>query len=104
MSILDPKTMQEVVDRTTIAVRDQMLAGFQALLGPDGEAFGALPVSGGEFIAFSLDLQSRIVPLPDGTFGEMRIFEHLQLISPKYADSLDRQFEREMAKLNDQVA
>ena len=104
MSILDPETMQEVVDRTTEAVKDQMLAGFQALLGPDGEAFGALPVSGGEFIAFYLDLQSRIVPLPDGSFGEMRILDHLRVIEPKLAERYDRQFEIDMAKINERFA
>ena len=101
VSILDPETMQEVVGRTTEAVKDQMIEGFKAMLGPDGEAFGALPVSGGEFIAFYLDLQSRIVPLPDGSFGELRILEHLQVIAPKYAEKLDRQFDSEMAKINE---
>ena len=107
--ILDPETMQEVVDRTATEVADLMIAAFEALLGPNGESFGALPATGAEFVAMYLDLNSRVmtqVVTPDGQVIpippiEVRILDEIEVLNPKLAEQMLAKFKREAAKLLD---
>ena len=110
------KALERVIERS-----DVLLEALKRQQGDDGETFGQLQITGGDFLAYYLDLQSRTIPWPpeqqqeqpDGTIVtipagpgtiELRVLDHLRVVSPKLADSLDRQFERELRRQAERVA
>ena len=107
MSSLSPEALEQVADVATEEILEQALGAARAIMGEDGETFGDQRVqSGGEFIAYYLDL---LGVGPDPQTGVLTrgvlpdTMAHLEEIAPKLAESLTRQYERERRKLAERV-
>ena len=108
------RAIELIRERAQIAV--QALAELQ---GPDGESYGMAELEGAEFLAFYRHLEHFPIELPplvepdaEGNpieiapmySTEANLLEYLEIIAPKYTASLARQYERELAKIQNRVA
>ena len=111
---LSPETIAEIVERSVEECLEQALAVADALLGPDGETYGMVPLRGAEIIAEWLWLGDHEVQLPDEPVIDEkgkeigvqpgRLLEHvnrlphLAAVAPKHFAQKERDYERERAK------
>jgi len=108
---LSPEFLDRVIEYATDHLTELMLNVADQMMGPDGETYGQMPVDGAEFLSFYLDLQQYPVqivvqqPTPDGEMAQVPqtvmvdLLPYLEAIAPKFKEQLDRQYEREFAKL-----
>jgi hypothetical protein len=82
-----PELMARVVELATLEIMRRSVGVAESMVGMDGEVWGDLPLRGGPFMAYYADLEER------GVLGALRV------VSPRYAERLDRQFEREVSGL-----
>lgn len=117
---IGPDFLEAVAERAEDDLVEIALGVSRQIQGDDGETYGEIPIRGAEFLSYYLDLQSRMVPwppeqtvegpegqpvmIPAGPLQEVRVLDHLRVVAPHYAESLDRQFERELARQRDRVA
>jgi len=109
-----------MIERAKEQVLLRALGVVDSITGDDGEFWSASNLSGGDFIAYYNDLVEHIAPVNGAPIldenGEQvvdelgipafeqipmphRVLDHLRVISPKFAEQLDRQYEREIARM-----
>ena len=104
---MSPEYMNKVVEIVVREAVDRAMATIDEFMGPDGETFGMVQATGGEFIAAYLDLQSRIV-VTQTPFGpvqwEMRRLDRIRDMGLSWAEKWDRQYAQELRKERERVA
>jgi hypothetical protein len=122
-----PEKLELASQRAVDHGADTMLAALELQLGPDGNAYGQLPVrNGGDFIDFYNDLRERDFEVPGppqvdengeevldeegnpillpGPTVKISVLRMLRGVNPKLAEQLDRQFRKEMERVQERVS
>ena len=109
--LIDPQELEEVEATATDWIMEILVGGMDAMIGEDGNVYGDLPNSGGDFITFYNDLieHTEIVQmpqmLPDGTETAVptpvtvRVMDMLRVVGPKHAERLDREYQRQIGRM-----
>lgn len=109
--ITHPDTLKRIEDAAVEIVMAVMEGVIDSLIAEDGNVYGDLPTSGGDFITFYNDLveHTEVVPLPqmlpDGTETavptpvQVRVLDMLRVVGPKHAERLDREYARAMGRM-----
>jgi hypothetical protein len=86
-STLSPEFLQKVLDKAIEQTVRLSLGAVQQAMGADGETFGNLPVTGGDYVAFYVDLQQR------------NVLPYVRMLNPDLADRMSAEYDREFAKM-----
>lgn len=110
-SITHPDILKRIEDTAVEYVMVVMSGVIDSLIADDGQVYGDLESTGGDFITFYNDLieHTEVVPLPqmlpDGTETavptpvQVRVLDMLRVVGPKHADRLDREYQRQIGRM-----
>jgi hypothetical protein len=93
--------MSRVVERATEEIVRNALAAIEQTMGEEGEVYGDRPVQGQEVLARYLYLRdySWVDPATGITHEHLNALPFLRVVSPKFADRLDREAQAAFARL-----
>ena len=110
-AITHPDMLKRIEDTAVEYVMMRLSGVIDSLIGEDGNVYGDIPNSGGDFITFYNDLieHTEIVQmpqmLPDGTETAVptpvtvRVMDMLRVVGPKHAERLDREYQRQIGRM-----
>lgn len=90
---IDPEVQRHILDKAVDEIVLRAIGIEEAITGPDGETFGDIPLTGGDFVAFYVDLASR------GVLDHLDVID--QAVGSKHGTDLRREFDRQFAKAID---
>ena len=98
---LRPDFMRRVVERATEELVRNALAAIEQTMGEEGEVYGDRPLQGQDVLARYLYLQDYtwLDPATGITHEHLNALPFLRVVSPKFADKLDREAQAAFAKL-----
>lgn len=91
MDRTSPEYLTMVAEGAKELCLERVLPVVDALMGPDGETFGDVPLEGAEFVAWFMDKQQR------------GVFAHLEVLNPELTEQLRREFDRQFRRMNEMV-